>query len=70
MTDFAALRGAPLERALEALRACGLTPDVVFTQSPRRPTTGTARVLRVTDGGARVTAAYFPDTLAGEEARP
>ena len=61
MTDPSGLCGMTLEEALRRLRGEGLSPVVTFTRSPRRPASGTARVVQAADGGARLTAAYFPD---------
>ncbi len=61
------LLGLPLERALAVLRARGVEPTVEWTQNPRRPVEGTPRVVRVLEGGRRLTCACFPDGTRSED---
>ena len=68
MIDFRALCGLTVESALKVLKGAGIQPEVVMTESPRRPAPGTARVLRVSEDGRVLTAARFPDAVAGEGA--
>ena len=61
------LLGLPLQEALRVLRARGVEPAVDFTENPRHLSQGTARVVRVTDDGHRLTCARFPDQVKSEE---
>ncbi|MBR0465129.1 MAG: hypothetical protein IJJ23_12250 [Clostridia bacterium] len=69
MTDLRALCGLTVESALEILSRAGVRPEIVLTESPRHPSSGTARVLRVSEDGSVLTAALFPDVIR-EEATP
>ena len=69
MTDHQVLCGLTVSSALEILQREGIRPRVEITSSPRHPTEGTARVLRVSEDGRLMTAALFPDTIR-EEAAP
>ena len=62
-----ALLGLPLDRALAALRARGIEPDIEWTENPRRPGDGTPRVVRAAPDGSRLTCARFPDTVRAED---
>ena len=61
------LLGLPLERALEWLRAGGIEPEIEWTENPRRPGEGAARVVRVSADGRRLTCARFPDSVRTED---
>ena len=58
--------GLPLDEALARLRAQGVEPAVEFTENPRHPSEGTARVVRVAEDGRRLTCARFPDHIESE----
>ena len=60
------LLGLPLERALEALRAEGVSASVTKTCAPRRSgeTRGVLRVVYASDDGTQLTAARFLDPIA------
>ena len=60
------LLGLPLEAALSRLAREGVTPRVEYAENPRRPSNGTARVIRVSEGGRVILAARFPDTVKEE----
>ncbi len=63
------LLGLTLEDALAALRARGIEPAVEYTENPRRPAEGTARVVRISADGLRLTCARFPDQIKPEDDR-
>ena len=58
------LLGLPLEAALAELRARGIEPEIAFTESPRHPAEGTARVVRVSEDGRKLVCARFPDQIS------
>ena len=61
--------GLPLESAVSRLRAAGIEPiDITEINAPRGETPrGNLRVVRVQNGGKKLTCARFPDTLKEEE---
>ena len=63
------LLGLPLEAALAELRSRGIEPEIAFTESPRHPAGGRARVVRVSEDGQRLLCARFPDQIAPEDDR-
>jgi len=62
MTDFDCVLGLPLEKALAALKAEGLSPIVEITSPPHRPDKeGTLRVVDIREQGRVIVAAAFCD---------
>lgn len=60
--------GLPLEKAIRRLSAEGVEPAVFVSRAPRRPEgVGALRVVRVQEGGARLTACAFVDGLEEEK---
>lgn len=58
------LLGYPLTEAVRRLAAEGITPAVSISRAPRRQDDpGVLRVVRVEDGGKRLTACAFVDGL-------
>ena len=60
------LLGLPLERALDVLKAEGVSASVTQTRAPRRAdeARGMLRVVYASDSGERLTAARFFDPIA------
>ena len=60
------LLGLPLERALDVLKAEGVSASVTQTRAPRRAdeARGMLRVVYASDSGERLTAARFLDPIA------
>lgn len=60
------LLGLPLETALARLKAQGIVPCIQETCAPRRAVRpeGMLRVVRVGEGGRRLTAARFLDPIS------
>ena len=60
------LLGLPLERALDVLRAEGVSASVTQTRAPKRAdeTRGVLRVVYASDDGERLTVARFLDPIA------
>ena len=60
------LLGLPLERALDVLRAEGVSASVTQTRAPKRTdeTRGVLRVVYASDDGRRLTVSGFVDPLA------
>ena len=60
------LLGLPLERALDVLKAEGVSASVTQTRAPKRAdeTRGVLRVVYASDGGERLTVARFLDPIA------
>ena len=60
------LLGLPLERALDVLKAEGVSASVTQTRAPRRAdeARGMLRVVYASDSGERLTAARFLDLIA------
>ena len=64
------LLGLPLEKAILRLRAAGVEPHIEISRAPRRPQqAGALRVIRVREGGRRLTACAFA-LRVGEEKAP
>jgi len=63
------LLGLPLDAALACLRARGVEPEVSYTENPRHPSEGEARVVRVAQDGRRLTCARFPNHVNSEDGR-
>ncbi len=58
------LLGLPLEEAEKRLLARGITPEITVSRAPRRPDgTGAFRVVRVLDGGRRLTVCAFETAI-------
>ena len=62
MTDC--LLELPLETVRSILAKEGIVPEVELTANPRGRQEGVLRVIRVLDGGRKLTCAYFLDPLA------
>ncbi len=60
------LLGLTREEAEARLRAQGIEPEIIRTQSPRNAPEGTERVVRATADG-RLTVACFPDQVKNED---
>ena len=54
------LLGLPLDEALALLAKEGVVPEVLYTSGRRVADGGMARIVRVEEGGRRLTCALFP----------
>ncbi len=59
----AGLMGLPLDEALRRLREAGIEPEIVRVSGWREAIEGRERVIRVSEDGARLTVARFPDRV-------
>ena len=60
------LLGLTMEEAAAQLKKTGIEPIIEWTQAPKNAPEGTARVVRVHQGG-RLTVARFPDHVKNED---
>ncbi len=67
MSRIGNLLGWPLDRAMDALRAQGIEPEVSRILAPRRDAgQGMWRVVRVRENGAHIDACAFVTTVRQE----
>jgi hypothetical protein len=59
----AGLMGLPLEEALVRLQKEGIEPEIIRVSGWREAVQGRERVIRVGEGGAKLTVARFPDRV-------
>lgn len=60
------LLGLTLQEAEERLKKAGVTPEIIWTKSPKNAPEGTVRVIRATQDG-RLTVSCFPDQVKNED---
>ena len=61
------LLGRTLHDALEQLRKTGVEPEIIRTAGFREAADGTERIIRIQEGGRRLTVARFPDMVKVDE---